>query len=69
MCICRLEVLVASNFDGHTLQKNPDDVLIHSGFVVGARVELLKRITVPFGPKADRRDVAEGTVAFVKGIA
>jgi hypothetical protein len=70
LCICRLvEVLVASNFDGHTLQKNPDEVLVKCGFVVGARVELLKRITVPFGPKGIRKDVAEGTVAFVKGIA
>ena len=43
-------------------------MLLTSGFAIGSRVELLKRITAAFGPKGERKGIPEGTTTIIKGF-
>ena len=61
------EVLAAANFEGYEFKPSIAHDMAEKGFVVGAKVTLLKRITHEFGKKKFRKDIPAGTITFVKG--
>ena len=65
-------VLIAANFKDHAFSASSTDALddlVKAGFVVGAEVVLLRRITTEFGPKKLRKDLGKGTPCIIKGVA
>ena len=63
-----IQVLTPCNFIDHKFVKTNNEELVKKGFMIGAKVELTRRITVEFGPDAFRKDIVKSTTAFIKGI-
>ena len=61
------EVLAAANFEGYDFKPSIAHEMAEKGFVVGAKVKLVKRVTHEFGKKKFRKDIAAGTITFIKG--
>ena len=65
-------MLVAVNFDKDKFVKTGIEELAKVGFVVGSKVEVVKRFTVSYDPEDTykyRKDVTVGTELFIKGYA
>ena len=62
-------MLTPCNFVDHKFVKTNIASLMEEGFMIGSKVELVRKITVEFGPDKFRKDVMKGTTSFIKGFA
>lgn len=63
-------VIIPSNFDKHRFVANADDDLVGKGFVVGAQVSVINKITVKFHDgNGGRKDIQPAQVLTIKGAA
>ena len=63
------QVLAAANFADHKFEKKIDGVMALKGIGIGTKVQLVRKVTHPFGKKGQRKDIPKGFVTFLKGMA